>query len=397
MEKKHLKISAGLVDLTDIQPEALAHYESISVSSGVVLVTPRTRRLLAEFGANLSTGTTLDVPDGCHVNMSNGGMTLTENTQVADNTVLLVNGALRLAPGTQEVIRKFARIMVNGQLILPENLQGQCGTIVQNGQQVIYPDAAAYVEGDIQINDRFLRGLKKDAIFFTRGSAYLIAENVDVQALLDQNILIYAKKAYISENYPDGELLFDPKAQIISVPAGFRVIQENLTLNQRTSVEYGTKLFVVGKFRAEIAEMQALETMEKIIVSGEAQVDEDLLDLWQARCVKADKVTMIDKSKKIREMDTDVIISKEMLALCPYGLRISDCKNVIILPDVETAQLSEKILKMRDVSLCVCTQEQQSVLQLVSEYVVFSREKPEKKKAAEEENVLKISAGMYKL
>ncbi|MBE5772073.1 MAG: hypothetical protein E7336_11960 [Clostridiales bacterium] len=399
MEKKHLKISAGLVDLTDVQPEALTHYHAITVSSGVVLVTPRTRRLLAEFGAILNCGGVIDVPDGCQLNNINGGTTLTEHTQVVDNTVLLVNGHLRLAPGSQETIRKYAKIMVNGPLILPEGLQGQCSGIIQNGQQIVYPDGADYVEGNIQINDRFLRRIKKDAAFFTRSSAFLIEENVDVQALLDQNILIHAKTAYVSENYPDGELLFDSNAQIISVPAGFRVIQGNLTLDQQTEAEYGKKLFVVGKCRVEMAAKNALESLEKIIVAGEAQVDEDLMDLWQARCVKADKVTRINQARKIKGMDSDVIISKEMLALCPRGLEIIDCKNVIILPDVEAAFLSEKILKMRGVSLCVCTQEQQSVLQLVCEFVDFAREKPEKKKAAEDEEtkVLKISAGFYKL
>ena len=88
-----------------------------------------------------------------------------------------------------------------------------------------------------------------------------------------------------------------------------------------------------------------------------------------------------------------------MLARCPRGIEIIDCRNVIILPDVETALLSEKILKMRGVTLCVCTQEQQSMLQLVSEFVDFAQEKPEKKKAAEDEDikVLKINAGFYKL
>ena len=151
MEKKHLKISAGLVDLTDVQPEALTHYHAITVSSGVVLVTPRTRRLLAEFGAILNCGGVIDVPDGCQLNNINGGTTLTEHTQVVDNTVLLVNGHLRLAPGSQETIRKYAKIMVNGPLILPEGLQGQCSGIIQNGQQIVYPDGADYVEGNIQI------------------------------------------------------------------------------------------------------------------------------------------------------------------------------------------------------------------------------------------------------
>lgn len=399
MEKKHLKISAGLVDLTDVQPEALTHYNAITVSSGVVLVTPRTRRLLAEFGAILNCGGVIDVPDGCQLNNINGGTTLTEHTQVADNTVLLVNGHLRLAPGSQDAVQKFAKIIVNGQLILPESMQNGCTNLIQNGSQITYPDQAIYVEKDIQINKRFLRGIKPDSIFFTQHSAFLTEENVDVSSLLDQNILIYAKKAYISENYPDGELLFDPKAQIIPVPTGFRLIQGDLTLNELTELQYGKKLFVVGKCRVEMAAKNALESLEKIIVAGEAQVDEDLMDLWQARCVKADKVTRINQARKIKGMDSDVIISKEMLALCPRGLEIIDCKNVIILPDVEAAFLSEKILKMRGVSLCVCTQEQQSVLQLVGEFVDFAREKPEKKKAAEDEEtkVLKISAGFYKL
>ena len=72
MDKKHLKINAGTIDLTDVHQEALEQYETIEMNCGMAIVTPEARKLLAMVGAQINTGTLLDVPQDASVTVLEG-------------------------------------------------------------------------------------------------------------------------------------------------------------------------------------------------------------------------------------------------------------------------------------------------------------------------------------
>ncbi|MBE5782355.1 MAG: hypothetical protein E7329_03455 [Clostridiales bacterium] len=396
MDKKHLKINAGIINLTDVHPEALEQYETIEMNCGMAIVTPEARKLLAMVGAQINTGTILDVPQDANIIMVNGKYELRADTHVPENSVLIANGHMRLHPGAQNNLSSFIKIIVNGSLVAPESMRGQMGNMTINGNETFYPDEAEYVEGNLQLTRRFCRFVQENSVYFATGAAILVEKNVDVEELLSKNVIIHAKKAYIASGYPDGELLFSPKTHIVSVPEGYTFIQGNLTIDESTAWSQGTKLFVVGNVTADAEASDGLKALEEIIVHGTAKVHEDLMEFWQERCKQAAKVKVIDKSRKIEDMNSPVIISRELLEMCESGLRIADCNTVEVLPDVELDLLSGKLLALSCVAVCQCTKEQQSVLQLVSDSVNFVRETPAMDKT-EDENTVVINAGSYKL
>ncbi len=395
MEKKNLHINCGLLDVTSLTSETLENYEKISANCAVLVTTPETSALLARVGAQINAGHTVSSAQGVRTLLSNGCCELTADTDVPENSMLMVNGKLRLFPGADETIAKYHLVLVNGQIILPESVRSVLGLINLNGNSLVYPDGADFREGGLEVSRRLARMAKENALYYVIGAAFLMEEGVDVEVLLDKNVVVHASRAYVSSAYPDGDLLFDENTEIRIVPEGCAFVRENLTLDSAASALHGRKICVAGDVRAEKDAAEALAAIEEITVHGTAFIAEELLPLWSEKCHRADRIEIIKPGRLISDTSEDVLVGPDMLALCPDGLRIRDCVNVLIDPAIEPALLAEKILELCGVACCVCTEQQQSALHLIANETFFAREKAEEKK--DDGNTIRINAGTYSL
>lgn len=399
MDMKKLQINAGTLDLTELTAEKLAAYDSVKINGGALLLTPAARKLLAEKGASLNMGTYFDVPDNAHVIISNGPADITADTVVPENCVLLCNGSLHLHPGSAGAAAAYAAVLANGQVILPESMRGALSRITHNGIALVYPDDAQYVSGDITVDRRFARQVDSGAYLFTGDDAFLTDPAVDVAALLEKNVVIHAQKAYVSEEIADGDMLFDMQTEIVPVPVGYAFVRVKspLRIDATTSTRFGKKLFVVGDVRAETASADGLNALESLIVCGSAKIDETLQPAWNARCLRVDSVSFIDNSRVISELP-EAIISRELLEACDHGLRLEECRLVTVLSDVEPSLLAEKVKCLSDCAVCVCTEAQQAVLQMIAADTSFSRKPPEAEvpNPPEDSDCVHINAGFYK-
>lgn len=399
MDMKKLQINAGSLDLTEITSEKLAAYDSVSLNCGMLILNPTARKLLAESGVALNAGIYIDVPDNARIINLNGPSDIFADAVVPENCVLMCNGSLHLHPGSADAVAAYASVFVNGRLILPESMRGALSRIIHNGGILCYPDGAQYVSGDITVNRRFARMIGNGAFLFTGGEAFLTETAVDAAALLEKNVVIHAEKAYVSDEIADGDLLFDMQTEIVSIPAGYAFVrtEETLRLDATTAARFGKKLFVAGDIRVEAGDAEALNAFENIMVCGNANISEALLPAWNARCRRADSVSYIDDSRVISEL-TEAVISRELLEACECGLSIEECHRVTILPDVEPALLAEKVKRMSECTACVCTEAQQSALQLVADETIFFRDPPETEAVGrpDDSDCININAGFYK-
>lgn len=399
MDMKKLRINVGTLDLTELTSEKLAAYDSVEINGGVLLLTPSARKLLAEKGASLNMGMYFDVPDNARVMTSNGSSHIAADSIVPENCVLMCNGSLHLHPGSADAVAAYAVLLVQGRVILPESMRGALSHITHNGSTLVYPDDAQYVSGNITVDRRFSRQAGSGAYLFTGDDAFLTDPAVDVSALLDKNVVIHAQKAYVSEEIADGDMLFDMQTEIVPVPAGYAFVRAEtpLLIDATTAARWGKKLFVVGSVRAEAASADGLNALESLFVCGDAEVDEELLPSWNARCLRADNLSVIDNSRIVSELP-EAIISREILEACDHGLSLEECRLVTVLPDVEPALLAEKVKRLSECAACVCTEAQQAVLQLVAVDSRFARKPPEAEapKQPDESDCVHINAGFYK-
>ena len=401
MEKKHLRINAGVLSIIGDKAALLEQYESIKINTGLLIISPGNRSALNARLKGINMGNCIEVPDGAEVKMINGAADVTADDKAPESTALLANGMLHLHEGAADVLAKYACVYHNGPLYAPESMRGAAALVQSNGSKHFYPDGAEFINGDLTIDRRFVKRAAEDGCWYCTGNVFIASPGIDVAELVEKNVIIHGEKAFVSADYTDAELLLDSDTDIELVPSGYKFIKGDVNITADTADFYGGRLYVYGSVTADRDSSAGLDKLEKIIVKGHAKVHEKVLEAWNAVCSGSPDTEMTDDAKVIEDI-AEVHVNRAMLEACPDGLRITDAATVIFDSDIEPALLAEKIRHMSDCSCVVCTEEQQGVLQLAAEDVNFMRERPAKAKAedaggANDGDTVSINAGVYSL
>ena len=155
LNKKDLDIQAAVLNLSCMQEQVLASYRRVRAKAALALVSPRAQQLMAQYGMELQTASTLLVPEGCQLAMQNGTAALQKGQTVSQPTVLVVNGTLTLHPDCQDALESYAAVQVNGELVYPMGMEGRRGRIQVNGSS----DAAAHYARAIASYQQRLPGI----------------------------------------------------------------------------------------------------------------------------------------------------------------------------------------------------------------------------------------------
>lgn len=158
--------------------------------------------------------------------------------------------------------------------------------------------------------------------------------------------------------------LIDEKAEIIIVPDGTSVVQDDVTLDETALRRYGNKIYVIGDVIVpENAEV--LDKLEYLNVCGDARVlqehKEKFLDILteisgEIKIVTPTGLTLEDKPF--------VKITKWMLEQQPSGINISDCAVVSIAGDIPKNMVVER-LQIEDCGIVRCTEEQEDAIAMI--------------------------------
>ena len=141
-EPKTMVINCALCDATQTREETLQAYDQVVINAATVLVSEESAQLLHRYNVSLNAAAVYTVPAGCQPKIQNGRYTISGDRTPERPTALMVNGALTIQPGSQEALRGYAAILVNGSVSCPESLSGQLPQLQVNGSTVIYPDNA---------------------------------------------------------------------------------------------------------------------------------------------------------------------------------------------------------------------------------------------------------------
>ena len=113
MKKK--VINTAVCDSREVTEESLAGFESIAINAGVLIVGERSKELLNRYPVTMNVANVLELPDGQNIVVK----TVNGKGEIgpeADGTgaFLLVNGKLIIADGSQDAVKSYCRIVVNG-------------------------------------------------------------------------------------------------------------------------------------------------------------------------------------------------------------------------------------------------------------------------------------------
>lgn len=364
-------INAAVCDARNVTEESLAGFESIAVNAAVLITGDRSRDLLNKYPVTMNVATVLEIPDGQDmiVKSINGKGWLGPD---ADGTgiFLLVNGKLTVADGSQEAVRSYYRILVNGKALMPKSFQGQFSNIQVNGKTEYYPDGAAIMDADTEIDDLFV-SRAANPLYYCPGCLFFLDTGIDTEKVIAKDLKFAAKKIVIAESLLEKLLSqFDEESELVGVPDGTRLIHGDVDLKPRILKKYGTKLCVNGD--VSIQDARALSSLEYLLVSGTVSVNRDLEDAF-------DQIEGAYDERKVLDPDMGYIADRPMVkigaAMCkryPKGVTVEDCAKVTLAEDISPEDILEK-LHIADCAVVVCTKEQEEAVHMIAEDVAMIR------------------------
>lgn len=284
--KKKLNANALILDLRHLTEETLSTYESVSLNATITLLTPRVQALLSQYSVNLNTLLSRCLPDdeALHLSTANGKTTLSAAVRPDEKQVLIVNGKLTITADAADTLRQYEAILVNGKAFCPASLSAlftQISTV--NGKLIIYPDEAVVLPGRSAKLDRTFLLRAQSRLYWTERLFLAVDPKLDAAALAAKGCCFAAPKAILSEAQAEVLApLFTDETELVILPEGASVVDDDLDLTAAALRRYGTKLYVLGDVTVPEGSADLLARIEMLHVDGDVQLPEALEDAFYA-------------------------------------------------------------------------------------------------------------------
>jgi len=363
---KKLTINSALCDLTGLSEERIAPYSSLQINASVIVLSPKAQALLARIPVDMNAASIIQAVEGMQMSVKNGKFEIVPGAPPRQPTMLMVNGRLIIRPGSQEALKGYHSIHVNGKVLYPKSLEGFMAGVQINGKAVPYPDEAILIDGKLQVDALFILRAKK-AQYFVTDSVALTAENLNLNALIQKGARFITPKAYITESALTEALpLFDDEARIIPVPAGYAFVEGAESLDEGLLSQHGARLFIPGDLVIEEKQEGLLGQLKGLIVSGSVLLPERLKETFLALKPQYRQLNTY-KGLLLRDRGT-LSLTQAMLHQHPEGLTVADCGAMTLEEAISAREILDKLTLM-DCGAVQGYAHQQSALEQVSKDV----------------------------
>ena len=359
---KKLNVEAVVIDLRHVSEETLASYEHIQIHAALAMTSPKTEALLAKYPVELDVTSVQCYDDDAKVNMVNGKTELTASHKPEGKSVLIVNGKANIAADAADTLRAYGKIIVNGKVLCPAGLAGlvteKC-TI--NGKLAVYPDEAVVLKGTVKLDRNFL--LRAQArLYWTEKQFVAVDPKLDTAALAAKGVRFAAPKAILLESLAETLApLFTEETELIVLPEGTAVVDDDFELTPKTFRRYGTKLYVMGDVNISNDAADLLEQVEYLHASGDVSLPAALEDAFYAiPDVGYQDLQLLTGHVVMNKPLLNV--KQELLELDPAGITCVNCAVVAL----DKALTAEDILAKLHLNCCAvvrCTAAQEAAVE----------------------------------
>jgi hypothetical protein len=364
---KNLVVNAATCDARKVSEETLSSYENIKVNAATLLTTPDSRTLLHKFNVAMNCAKVVEVPENADIVFHNGKYTLSAKNKGEKPAILTVNGILTIEPGSEEAIKRFVSIIVNGKVLYPESMSPYLGNMNVNGTTEVYPDDAIMLKQTFIVDKTFVLR-SKSSKYYARKCVVLIDPSLDVGELVNKGVLFLTETAIVAQSLLSASIpLFEENTEIITVPDGCAFVSNNATLDKVLLRKHGTKLFINGNLKIDPSAGELLEKIEYLRVKGTVSLPKTLEDLFFSKDFEYDDLKLV-RGKCIDDK-VFIKVDNKMLEQNTDGVSVIDCVNVTIADDVSPDMILER-LELNDCVNVVCTPEQRSAVEQVASDVV---------------------------
>lgn len=363
---KKLKINCAACDVRNVREEVLAAYDSVSINCATILATPESQALMSRYAVKMNCADALVLEKEVQIKTINGKAKISP-TDAALPFYYIINGMLQIEPGTEAVMSKCVGMTVNGMVMYPQSMAGFLGKMNVNGKAVCYPDEAVLLKKEAVI-DRVFALRAKDRLYWAAKRLILVDPRLDPEALAKKGARFSAPEAIIAESKVEGLIeLIDERTEIVIVPDGTAVVNDDVELDETTLQRYGNKIYILGDVTVKAAAAGAVEQLEYLNIRGDvitaSNVKAELLK--KAESIEGD--VQVYYGKVYRDVP-ELKINTDLLTLEEDGITVVACAIVKIDPEIPAGMILEK-LHILECAVVECTPEQRAAVSSVCQNV----------------------------
>ena len=367
MKKK--VINAATCDARGVTEESLAGFDTIIINAGILIVGEHSKELLNRYPVTMNVANIRELPDGQDIKVQNiNGKGEIGPDANGEGVFLIVNGKLVISAGSQDAVKSYSRIVVNGKALMPKSYEGRFPNIQVNGKTAYYPDGATILKVDTEIDDLFILRAS-NTLYYSSGNLYFLDTGINTEKMIEKGLKFFARKIVIAESLISRLVsLFDEEAEIVKVPDGTKLIDDDLELKPKTIKKFGTKLCVTGD--VSIMDAEALSSLEYLFADGTVSVNKELEDAFDEIESVYDELRIIDPDLGYFVDRAIVKVGADVLKKYPEGVCIEDCAKVTLSEDLSAEDIMEK-LHIVDCAMVICTKEQEAAVNMIAEDVAM--------------------------
>ncbi len=395
-EKKCFRLNCDVCDARNMREGMFDDYEDIRINADVLLVNENCRKIMDRYPIRLNVDEVIEVEGGVDVRTQNGTMEINASQEPEKNTILCVNGMLTIEPGTEDILKKYISIIVNGTVKYPRSMAPYLSRMKVNGTASVYPDGCVLLKRNAVIDAYFPLRAKESGRYYAERRVILVDEKVDVPMLVQKQVQFETQELLVAESMvKDAISLVGEQTTLTVVPDGCVFVNGSATLDEAFVRKYGTKLYMNGELTLNEESTPYISQIEYLYVNGNVSLLPEQKEAFLALPAEYRKLK-IRKGRMI-ENKLNVFVDAQMLDAAPTGICLCHCVSVTLDEQI-TAEQIQKYLQFVNCVEVICTEEQKGAVQLVGENVVSVETENEGGKSKKEEGKnVQVNADMYVL
>lgn len=365
--KKNLIINSEICDARKIKEEHYAGYEQIILNAEILLVNEHSKEVFHHLPLTENVEIILEIEGDAEFSAVNGSYEITGDVAVKKNSVLLVNGNLRIGQGTQEVLKQYKMIQVNGSVRCPRSMAVFLDNIQVNGETVIIPDNCIELKNDFEMDSYFHLRAKENGVYYANKRVKILDTKIDMETLNKKNIHFITKSVLTREELiPEVIGMFDENIELQVVPVGYAYVEGDAVLNEALVSKYGNTLYIDGSLTLDENSTLWMEKIKQLYVNGEVFLLSSQAESFCSLDAEYKNLVIV-KGKMVKNILL-FTVDRKMLELAEEGVMVKNCARLNIKEEVSPEMILEK-LQIANCASVQCSPEQKSAVQMVGEHI----------------------------
>lgn len=366
--KKNLIINCDVCDCRKIDVETLTGYESIVLNGDILLIDQRSKAALESLSVQCNVNEMVEMEGDAEFISWNGRYEINGKKGAPGKKALLsVNGYLEIAPGTEEILEQYVKIIVNGKLVCPESLSGYLSGMTVNGTIEMYPDDAVLLKSVIQPDEYFALRAREKRQYYARRAVVLTDPKVNVEELSEKGVRFLTKRLVAAKSMVKKAVaLVDEKTELVVVPDECVYINDDAELSAEFLHRCGGCAYVDGNLTLQEESTDLLSRITYLYVDGTVRLLESQAEKFKELNVKYEKLEVI-KGTVIKNKVT-VKADNALLDASRGGISVMNCARVEIAPDLEGDRILKEMM-LQNCAKVVCAPSQRAAVELICKNV----------------------------